>query len=77
MALGVLNPVYVLINQGLTQLRPGWEADIRNCMLEGNLGTAGFGAANELLLRGAAVGAVFIFLSAGLAMAVLKKRDVR
>ena len=40
-------------------------------------GTAGFGAANELLLRGAAVGAVFIFLSAGLAMAVLKKRDVR
>ena len=77
MALGVLNPVYVLINQGLTQLRPGWEADIRNCMLEGNLGTAGFGAANELLLRGAAVGAVFILLSAGLAMAVLKKRDVR
>lgn len=77
MVLGVLTPVYSIINKAVEQIRSSWKFDISRYVLEGNINMAGIDASSEVLIRAVVVGAVFLVLSTAFAMIILKKRDVR
>lgn len=69
--------LYSGINQIVANLRPGWNFDISNYMLESNMRMIDVSAVSDTLLRGAIVGIVFLIVSLALAMMTMKKRDVR
>lgn len=75
--IGLLMPVYSVINYGIAQINSHWNFDISKYMLEGNLSLARTGAPAGDLIHGSAVGAVFILLGTIFAMVIMKKRDVR
>ena len=69
--------LYSGINQIVANLRPSWNFDISNYMLESNMRMIDVSAVSDTLLRGAIVGIVFLIVSLALAMMTMKKRDVR
>ncbi len=75
--MGLLVPVYSLINRAVGQFRPKWNFDITRYVMEGNIPAVGMGAPSEVLIRGCAVGCVFLLISTAIAMLILNKRDVR
>lgn len=69
--------LYSGINRIVANLRPSWDFDISNYMLESNMRLINVSAVSDILLRGAIVGIVFLIASLALAMITMKKRDVR
>lgn len=69
--------LYSGINRVVANLRPSWNFDISNYMLESNMRLINVSAVSDTLLRGAIVGIVFLIASLALAMMTMKKRDVR
>ncbi len=75
--IGLLTPVYSMINYVFHQINGRWNFDITRYMLEGNMAVVGPGASSNVLIHASLVGAVFILAGTVLAVVILKKRDVR
>lgn len=75
--MGLLRPVYSLIDKAAAGISPSFALNLDQYMLEGNIGVAGMDAPVEILIRAAAVGAAFLILSVLLSMLIMKKRDIR
>ncbi len=69
--------LYSGINRIVANLRPSWNFDISNYMLESNMRLIDVSTVSDTLLRGVMVGIVFLIASLALAMITVKKRDVR
>lgn len=75
--IGVTAYLYAGINQIVSSINPSWNFDINNYVLESNLKMISTDTVSDGMLRGAVVGMVYVFIFAALAMATMKKRDVR
>ena len=69
--------LYIGINKVVSNIKPSWNFDINNYVLESNMKIIGTGTASNVLLRGAVVGIVFVVIFVALAMVAMEKRDVR
>lgn len=74
---GLAVPVYSIINKIFSDIRPNWNFDINNYVLDGNITRISLNAVSDVMLRGAAVGLAFALVSLVLSMVIIKKRDVR
>lgn len=74
---GLTAYLYSGINQIVSTIRPSWNFDINNYVLESNIKIVGLDAVSTTLLQGAVVGIVFIIISVALSMVTMQKRDVR
>lgn len=74
---GLTTYLYSGINQAVSAIRPEWNFDISNYMLESSIRLTGIDSVSDVMVRGTAVGAVFITLSIALAVITMKKRDIR
>ena len=77
MIMGILLPVYSVIERAFAALLPSLRLNISQYVLEGNIGVAGMEASSDILTRASMVGAVCLVLSVLLAMVIMKKRDIR
>lgn len=77
MIMGILLPVYSVIERAFAALLPSLRLNISQYVLEGNIGVAGMEAPSDILTRASMVGAVCLVLSVLLAMVIMKKRDIR
>ena len=77
MIMGILLPVYSVIERAFAALLPSIGLNISQYVLEGNIGVAGMEASSDILTRASMVGAVCLVLSVLLAMVIMKKRDIR
>ena len=77
MIMGLLLPVYSVIERAFAALLPSIRLNISQYVLEGNIGVAGMEASSDILTRASMVGAVCLVLSVLLAMVIMKKRDIR
>lgn len=77
MIMGILLPVYSVIERAFAALLPSLRLNISQYVLEGNIGVAGMEAPSDILTRASMVGAVCLILSVLLAMVIMKKRDIR
>ena len=77
MIMGILLPVYSVIERAFAALLPSIRLNISQYVLEGNIGVAGMEASSDILTRASMVGAVCLVLSVLLAMVIMKKRDIR
>lgn len=77
MIMGLLLPVYSVIERAFAALLPSLRLNISQYVLEGNIGVAGMEASSDVLTRASMVGAVCLVLSVLLAMVIMKKRDIR
>lgn len=77
MIMGILLPVYSVIERAFAALLPSLRLNISQYVLEGNIGVAGMEASSGILTRASMVGAVCLVLSVLLAMVIMKKRDIR
>lgn len=75
--MGILLPVYSVIERAFAALLPSLRLNISQYVLEGNIGVAGMEASSDILTRASMVGAVCLVLSVLLAMVIMKKRDIR
>lgn len=75
--MGILLPVYSVIERAFVTLLPSLRLNISQYVLEGNIGVAGMDAPSEILIRASIVGAAFLVLSVLLSMVIMKKRDIR
>lgn len=74
---GVSVYLYMGINKIISNIKPNWNFDINNYVLESNIKMIGVDTAADVMLRGAIVGVTFVIISIVLAMVTMKKRDVR
>lgn len=74
---GLTTYLYFGINQIVSTIRPSWNFNINNYMLESNIKMVGLDAVSTTLLQGAIVGIVFIIVAVALAMVTMQQRDVR
>lgn len=77
MIMGILLPVYSVIERAFAALLPSLRLNISQYVLEGNIGVAGMEASSDILTRASMVGAVCLVLSVLLAKVIMKKRDIR
>ena len=77
MVMGLFIPIYSIINRAVYEIQPSWDFDISLLVPDGNIGLAGIHASSEILVRAAAVGAVYVILCSAAAVLIMKKRDVR
>ena len=73
MIMGILLPVYSVIERAFAALLPSLRLNISQYVLEGNIGVAGMEASSDILTRASMVGAVCLVLSVLLAMVIMKK----
>ena len=74
---GLLVPIYSMINKFVYDIRPGWDFDLNNYLLDGNITMLQLSSETDILLRAVFVGIAFIMFSAIFAMIIIKKRDIR
>lgn len=74
---GLAVPVYALINKAVNGMKESPVFDINRYLLDGNITMLDFNSGADVMMRGAAVGAVFIIASVFLTMVIIRKRDVR
>lgn len=74
---GLAVPVYALINKTVNGMKEGLVFDINRYLLDGNITMLDFDSGASVMMRGAAVGGVFIIASVFIAMIIIKKRDIR
>lgn len=74
---GILVPIYSGINKLVYDIKPGWNFNINNYVLDGNISLVRLNAVSDVMLRGVLVGIAFTVVFTILAMAVMKKRDIR
>lgn len=74
---GILVPIYSGINKLVYDIKPGWNFNINNYVLDGNITLIRLNAVSDVMLRGVLVGIAFTVVFTILAMAVMKKRDIR
>lgn len=74
---GLAVPVYAVVNEIVSDMKPGLKFDINHYVLDGNITMMTLGSASDVLVRGAVVGAAFAIVSVILSMIMIKKRDVR
>lgn len=67
---------YSGVNQLVSNVKPHWNFDINNYVMESNIRMIDVASAQEILVRAAVVGIVFVIFSIVLAMVTMKKRDI-
>lgn len=74
---GLTAYLYYGINQIISNIKPSWNFDINNYVLESNMKIISANTVSDEILREAIIGIVYTVIFVALAMLIMKKRDVR
>jgi len=74
---GLVVPIYSMINKFVADIKPNWNFNINNYVLDGNIIGISLNAVSDVLLRGAIVGIAFTVISVVLSTVIIKRRDIR
>ena len=74
---GLTAYLYSGINQIVSTIKPSWDFNMNNYVLESNMKMIGLDTVPTTLLQGAVVGIIFIIASIAFAMLTIQKRDIR
>lgn len=69
--------LYSGVNQVISNVKPTWNFDINNYVLESNIRGIGIDTISDVMLRSAIVGIVFVIVFIVFSMITIQKRDIR
>lgn len=74
---GFAIPIYSIINKLIADIKPSWDFNVGNYMLDRNITQISLAVTSDIMVRGVVVGIVFSVISVLFAMLIIKKRDIR